>query len=646
MVLSVGLVALLRRVRLPPILGYLCVGMLAGPHALDWLYETETTHFLGEIGVVFLLFTVGLEFSIPQFIAMRKAVLGLGGAQVTLSTALGTLLSWTAGIPLAGAIVAGGALALSSTAIVVKQLTEQLELQSRHGQLALGILLFQDLAVAPFLVIIPILADGEQSLAWPLLLALFKGIIAFLGLFALGHWALRPLFREVAGAHSAELFTLTVLLVTLAAAWITHLLGLSLALGAFLAGMMLGETEFRHQVEADIRPFRDILLGLFFVTVGMQLDFSAFQDHWSWILLLIAGLVFGKGALISALTWFSGHESGVALRTGLVLAQGGEFGFVLLTLATSYGLFAGGTPQGVLAATTVTMALAPVLIRYNGPISKATLAGSYIRGRHQREQEIARATGELEQHTVIAGFGRIGQNIAGFLRYEGFPYVALDLDPYRVQEAHRAGDNVFFGDATHWSILRAAGIQRARALVISFDNPNAALKILHTVRQAGENIPILVRIRDDTNLERLVDAGATEVVPETVEASITLGNHLLNLLGTPADEIGQLLENVRSKRYRQLRSFFHGIEPQSLEETLGLTSHLHTITLPDNAYAVGRRLQEMDLESHGLTVAALHRNGIREDSPSPELELKAGDVLVLEGGAQSLEWGEKRLLSS
>jgi monovalent cation:H+ antiporter-2, CPA2 family len=338
---SVAAVAVFSRFHLPPIVGYLFVGFITGPHALGLVHPGEVTHLLGEIGVAFLLFTIGLEFSLSQLRAMKSVLLGLGGTQVAVGTVSGALISWALGIEWAGAFIVGGALSLSSTAIVVRQLADQLELQSRHGRLSLGVLLFQDLAAVPFLVVIPILAaQTGQSLVWPLILALIKGTVAFPIMLMLGHWALRPLFHVVTASRAPDLLTLTILLVSLAAAWITSVLGLSLALGAFLAGIMLGETEYRHQIETDIRPFRDVLLSLFFVTVGMRLDSALLAPVWPWIALILSGVIIGKGLAVALLTHAAGYDRSTALRTGLVLGQGGEFGIALLTLAVGTGLIA------------------------------------------------------------------------------------------------------------------------------------------------------------------------------------------------------------------------------------------------------------------------------------------------------------------
>ena len=642
---SVVIVAVFRRLHLPPILGYLFVGVIAGPHALGWLRDSTVTRSLGEIGVVFLLFTLGLEFSIPQFLAMRRTLLGLGGTQILIGTLSGGLIAWQLGIPWQAAIIVGGALAMSSTAMVVRQLTDQLELQSLHGRLALGILLFQDLAAVPFLVIIPILAASNHELiSGSLLIALGKGIFTFVGMLALGRWLLRPLFREVAAARSAELFTLTVLLVSLAAAWITSLMGLSLALGAFLAGMMLGETEFRHQIAADIRPFQDVLLGLFFITVGMQLDLSLLPPLWPWIVLMVLGLVLGKGPLIILLTRLAGYDNEVSLRTGVVLAHSGEFGFALLALALSNGLLSVVDSQPILAAIVISMALTPLLVRYNGPLAGALFARTHLGRSVQRVHGIAEALRDAKNHVIICGFGRIGQNMAGFLREEGFEYVALDLEPARIKEAWEAGEPVFFGDATHYKILEAVGVEKAKALIISFNDEQSALKILHIVRALRKELPILVRIRDDASLEKFLDAGATEVVPETLEASLMLAIQLLLLLEVPLGKVIDRVRTVRSDRYQLLRVFFRRVEAERQREAGRDHERLASVYLPPGAFAIGSRLGELGLEKQGILVTAVRRGEIRCESPGPELVLKPGDVVVLGGTPEQLAHAEERLL--
>jgi CPA2 family monovalent cation:H+ antiporter-2 len=644
LVTSVFAVTLFHRFRLPAVLAYLIIGVVIGPYALAWIPENEDTRLLAEFGVVFLLFTVGLEFPLGQLAAMRREVLGLGGAQVVLTIVLVVVVCVLLGFAPAAAFVIGGVLALSSTAIVVKQLKERVELSTRHGRLAIGILLFQDLAVIPFLILIPTLAgEVENSIALTMTLAMIKGGIVVAVMLAIGHWLLRPLFRFVATSRSSELFTLMVLLTALAAAWVTHELGLSLALGAFLAGMMLAETEFRHQVEIDIRPFRDVLLGLFFITVGMLLDVRSLFEVLHWVFLLVVAIVLAKIFIIVVISRLMGISMVIGLRTGIVLAQGGEFGFALLSLALSGQVLLADQVQVILAAILLSMLLTPLLIQYNGRLASWFFTGGYAQENQGIADSLASAAKDVSEHTIICGYGRVGQNVARFLEQENFSYLALDLDPLRVRLAREAGEQVNYGDAAHLKILEAAGLLRAKAVVVSFEDYYAAIKILALVRQLRPDIPVLVRTADDTNLERLQEAGATEVIPENLEASLMLSSHLLILLGVSIRHVLHKIEDVRGQRYQMLRGFFHGQDSNVHKKDLTHRERLHTFILSPDSHAVGHTLDEYRLQEIGVTVNALRRHGVRGEEPDADLMLQSGDTLILYGAPESLLQAEQRL---
>jgi CPA2 family monovalent cation:H+ antiporter-2 len=642
---AVVTITLFRRFHLPAILGYLMVGILVGPFGIGLVESNEDTRFLAEFGVVFLLFAIGLEFSLPQMMAMKGMVFGLGGSQVLITALLASGAAWLLGLAPNAAIVVGGILALSSTAIVSKQLSEQVELNTPHGRHAISILLFQDLAVIPLLVMIPLLAGASDQGLWSLLgWALLKAALVFAAIMAVGHWLLRPLFHEIASARSAELFTLTVLLVTLAAAFLTHEAGLSLALGAFLAGMMLGETQYRHQIEADIRPFQDVLLGLFFITVGMRVDLLSLLPILHWVLLLAVVLLLVKFTIILALVRASGQSLFTAFRSGMLLAQGGEFGFVLLDLSLESRLLPGQAGQILFAAIIISMAVSPFLIRYNGVLAKRFCAMRNFGDELQIMHDLAREAGQLDRHVILCGYGRIGQNLGRLLQREGFDFVALEMDPSVVREAREAGEPVHYGDSARREILEAAGLERASVLVISFAEHHAAMKILHRVQELRQELPVLVRTPDDSHLEELEAAGATQVMPEAVEASLMMGGQLLLLLKVPGSRIFKIMREIREGHYKLLRDFFHGNEARDMGQEEAFQERLHTVTLPDKAFAVGHSIEDLHLWDWQVSVTAVRRGGIRGEAPEPTTLLQAGDVLVLAGTPQHLEHAEGLLL--
>jgi len=644
LVVAVVLVALFRYLHLPQVLAYLCAGIVVGPYGMAWIPDLEGTRYLAEFGLVFLMFTVGLEFSFPKLMAMKSVVFGLGGAQVFFSCLVFGFVAWLVGVPAEGAIVIGGMLAMSSTAIVMKLLSDQLEQNLLHGRHAFSVLLFQDLIVVPFLILIPALAgDGEQTVWITLGWALLKGVMVMIAIIFLGRWLLRPFFHEVASARLREFFMLAVLLLTLASAWLTDVAGLSLALGAFLAGVMLGETEYRHQVESDILPFRDILLGLFFVTIGMMLDLSAMRLLWPWVLVSVSAIIFFKALLILGLGKSFAMETAVALRTGLVLSQVGEFAFALLLLANQFHLFNQQTSQILLASIILSMMVAPIIVRHNGNLARRLVPG-YTHASESNLDVIRAEADVTDRHVIICGYGRSGQNLAWMLEQEGFPNLALDLDPVRVRDARDAGKPVVYGDVTLRDVLEAAGLSRARALAISFHDVPAALKILDTTRLVRPDMPVIVRTKDDSELERLNAAGATEVVPESLEGSLMMGSHLLLLMGVPISRIVRHVRNVRADRYQMLRGFFHGEDLHDGRDTHAYQARLHSVTLPDGAHAVGKPISFLQLEKAEVTVSAVRRGGIRGPEPAPETRLAAGDVLVLYGTPEALDAAEKILL--
>jgi CPA2 family monovalent cation:H+ antiporter-2 len=640
---AVAVVVLFRSLHLPPLLGYLLVGVAVGPFALAWIPDTEEGRRLGEFGVVFLMFSIGLEFSLLKLFQLRRAVFGLGLAQVVLTMAGVLLLAAAVGAAWQAGLALGGAIAMSSTAIVLRVLGERMQLETPHGRDIVGVLLFQDLAVVPLLILIPAIAEGSGDLAQRLAVALVKGGAVLVAVLFLGQKLMRAWFHVVARRRSHELFILNVLLITLGLAWLTERAGLSFALGAFLAGMLIAETEYRHQVEEDIRPFREVLLGLFFVTIGMRLDLGTVAANATLTVALTALLVVFKFALVIALARAFGSTPGAALRTGLALAQAGEFSLVLLVQAHSLALLDRDLAQLVVAAMLLSMLASPFLIQASDSLALRWSSTEWML-RSIALHRVATQSLATERHVIVCGYGRTGQRLAHLLEQEGIAIIALDTDPERVRGAGAAGERVVYGDASRHETLVAAGIARASALVITFAKPELALRILHHVRALNPALPVIVRTLDDANLDRLIAAGASEVVPETFESSLMLASHALVLLGIPLRRVVHRIREVREGRYSLMRGFFHGESDEAEDFDEAQEPRLHSVTLSPGALAVGRSLGEIALESIGVEVTALRRQDTRMIAPDPQTALKEGDVIVLRGTAERLAAAEMRLL--
>ncbi len=641
-----------RLAKLPPMLGYLVVGVLIGPNATALAKDSAGVQYLAEFGVVFLMFVIGLEFNLPKLKSMRKLVFGLGLAQVML-TILGSVLghyllvwiySFTARpweLSWQGAIVLGGAMAMSSTAIVVKLMSDRLELESEHGRRVMGVLLFQDLAVVPLLVLIPALDSTGKDMAVSLGLAGLKAGVLLTLLLVGGQRVMRWWLTQVARRKSEELFILNLLLVTLGLAWLTEHFGLSLALGAFVAGMLVAETEYKHQVETDIRPFHDVLLGLFFITIGMKLDWRPVLAEWPLVLLLTLGPVVAKFVLVAALSRLFGAAPGTALRTGLYLAQAGEFGFVLLTLGAANQLIDPRWLSPVLASMVLSMMATPLLVMYSNRIVMKLSASDWLM-QSVAMTTIAKRSINAEAHVIIAGYGRSGQNLARILEGEKIPYMALDLDPDRVRQAAAAGQSVVFGDAARLQSLMAAGLARASAVVVSYQDTASALKILRLVQAHAPKVPVIVRTIDDSEMEKLRAAGATEVVPEAIEGSLMLASHALALVGVPMRRVIRVVQDQRDARYGLLRGYFHGADDDTADDLH--TARLHSITLPVAGASVGRTLADQALHAIGVTVVSVRRASGAVSKPDEAMVLGPGDTLVLSGLPEPLALAEGKLL--
>ena len=643
LLLAAAVVAIVvcRLARLPPILGYLVVGIAVGPHAMALVPDNAAVRDLAEFGIVFLMFSIGLEFSLPQLKAMGRSVFGLGVAQVAITTAVAMAVVHLAGFGWLPGFTLGGALAMSSTAIVSKLLAERSELNSEHGRDVMGVLLFQDLSVVAFLIAVPTLAAGGSDLWLSLGKAVGKAAVALGVILLFGQVPMRAWFHLVARLRSPELFMINVLLVTLGLASLTELAGLSFALGAFLAGMLIAETEFRYEVEEDIKPFRDVLLGLFFVTVGMYLDLKVVGANLGWVALLLVGPVLAKLVLIVILARIFGSPPGTALRTGFYLAQAGEFGIVMLALAADLTVLEATFVQLVLAAMVLSMLAAPLMIQFAEPLVRKFTANDWL-ARAALVTQIAARTMARKEHVIICGFGRSGQNLARLLEKEGIAFIALDADPDRVRESAAEGSNVVYGDAGRRESLIAAGLPKARAVAITFADTAAAVKILHHVHHLRPEVPVIVRTLDDSELDRLVKAGATEVVPEVLEGSLMLASHSLLLSGVPLNRVLARIREIREERYSLFRGFYHGVT-DAADAADNLQPRLQSVMLNERSAAIGRTLADFDLD--GLVeVTGVRRRGERSEVPDPDFRFEEGDVVVLLGRPGNLAVAERRLM--
>jgi len=641
--LAVAMTVLFHRLKAPSSLGYLLVGFILGPYATGLIDDAPQIRTLAEFGVVFLLFTIGLSFSLPQIKDFRSDVFSLGFTQVTATTVIVGLLAWVAGFAASSAFVIGAVFAQSSTAIIAKQLQDQSEQDSRHGRLSVAMSVFQDVTAVPFIVVIPVLAISVTPflLGEMLLWAIVKSVLAFFLVLLAGRWLVKPLFRYIAAKPSIEIFTLTVLLIALIAAWTTSMLGLSLAFGAFLAGTVLSETEFRHQIESSIRPFRDILLGLFFVGIGMLIDPRVIAN--TWLLAIVGALVLLiiKTVLVALIVRARQIDWRTAWRTGLVLAIGGEFGFALLAIALIGGSIEAKIGQIVLVSVLFSMIAGSFIIRYNGVITNAV--GQFFTSSKYKTDSSADKQVQipiLRNHVILCGYGRIGQAVAHFLEAESIPYVAIDMDSTLVRNAHGAGEPVYYGDATDRRMLEQLSLNSARLLLISHNDFGSAIKTLEVAKTLRPSLSVLVRTRDEGHVTELQNAGASQVVPETLEAALIIASQALILLNVSQAKVWRLLQEQRAQRYPLLYQVHSG---DLLSEKLESTVTDSICEVPPTSHIIGRPLSDFIPEA--IIVKALFREDLQTTTPSLDTNVMSGDKLILHGPTNELET-TKRLISS
>lgn len=630
-----------KRINLPPILAYLFAGIIVGPSVLSLFDHPEQMHVLAEIGIAFLLFTLGLEFSLPKLQAMRHLVFGLGMSQMVITTLLASGVAYLFGFSTSAALVIGGIIGLSSTAIVIKQTTEMGTLNTPRSQLAVSILLFQDLAVVPFLIFIPLINNpAESSFTMLMLIALLKGIVVITTLLLIGKWVLPKLFREIANTRTDELFVLTTITVVLMASGLTYAMGLSLALGAFIAGMMLGESQYKYQLESDIRPFQDILMGLFFVTVGMQLDLPIV---WEYAFIIIAGLIAMlalKVLIVRFSAWAFKTNDNDAWAAAFKVCQMGEFSFILASLAVTHSVLDSKTASILVSIGILSMICTPYLVansvRFANVFAPDKTAGS-INNAQVLEQI-------RSGHVIILGYGRVGQSTARMLDMENIKYIAVDIDPIRVQESQTANEPVIYGDVSDKSILQSVNIDEAVSVIVTFDHIPKATQCIDCIRGFNSDIPIIVRTRKDYAMDALYNSGATQVVPELQEGVLMLVSQVYHYSGVPLAKILKRIRNERKGHYDHLHGFYPGETTEVSYESVDKLRFMHAININRSAWAVGKTVGQCDLLKYGVQVRKIKRGHDVIIDPSMQEVLCDDDILVISGKPQRVERAERFIL--
>jgi monovalent cation:H+ antiporter-2, CPA2 family len=536
---AVLIVPLFHRLKVSPVLGYLLGGVLIGPSALGLIKSPEATAILAELGVVFLLFTVGLELSLDRLKAMRRYALRIGLPQVILCATLITLVALGVGTSVDAAVIAGLALALSSTAIIIQLLSERNEASARTGRATIAVLLVQDIAVAPILVLLTVLSQREGNFLGIGGEALLKGVAAIVLLIVAGRYVLRPVFRLIAATKDQDLFLALTLLAVVITAAFTQQAGLSAALGAFLGGVLMSESEFRHQIESKLEPFAGLLLGVFFTSVGIQLDLASAMSQPMALTATVLGLLLLKGIIVAFLAKLAGFPMEGAIRLGLYLAAGGEFAFVILGQASTAGVVDQQTAEFLQLAAGMSMALTPVLPQLTDWILNRAYAGTSVRRQNPAETE------DLDGHILILGYGRVGTTVGRMLAQKDIKFHALDSNVAPVRAARARGEPVFLGDAQSNDMLELVGIERASAIVITLDSDVSALKAVRRIRERWPHIPIYARARNDHHAEELHRAGVAAIVPETLDASLRLSALVFEKLGAEPKSIDELLSAAR-----------------------------------------------------------------------------------------------------
>lgn len=644
MLLAVAVLTVIicRRLHIPTMLGYLIVGFIAGPGVLRIISQTEATDFVGEIGIVFLMFSIGLEFSLPKLRAMKNLVFGLGTMQVVFTILLIIGIGLIMKNPLLPSLALAGAMTVSSTAIVSKMMSGRGELGTHHGQMVMGVLLMQDIAVVPLMILMHTLAGDASTLWTDLGLALLKMAVVLFVLLYLGEKLMRPWFNLVAKLEQSEVFMLNVLLVTLGVAYLTELAGLSLALGAFVAGMLIAETQYRFQVEDDIRPFRDILLGFFFITVGMKLDIAVLFDNYIQILSFLAVLLLLKAFVVYIVSRVGQHKRTDAFQAALYLAQGGEFGFVLLSLALKDELIPIETVQIGTAAILLSMLIAPLLITLAPLLVNKFGKKSWDEKAVDLHQMLVENMSKND-HVIIVGFGRTGQTVARMLQNEGINYYALDTDAERVQAARLAGEPIAFGDAKRKDILLAAGLNRAHMVILTSHLFKENEHILSVIMQQRPTLPVIVRTNSEEHAHLLGEKGAAGVISDEQETGLVLASEAMIHYGMPFYRVYNVIRTVRQNKYDVLKDIYLGDDEKAAAQG-NKSIYRDSIQLTAGAFAIGRDLRSLPFTQLKVSLLGIRRGTKLIKKPDAEFVLSENDVVLVIGLPANVEQLKNTLL--
>ena len=545
---AVIIVATFKKMKLSPVLGYFVAGGIIGEHGLAYV-NSQNTETLGEVGVIFLLFAIGLELTFERLKAMRRYVFGFGSMQVLITSLAIGFVAYAMGEDVASAVIIGGGLALSSTAIVLQVVAENREQSTQVGRLSLAVLLMQDFAVVPLLVMVPILAGEQVGLIRPIGEAFLRAVFALVSIFVVGRIFLRPLFSMISSSNpreSNEIFIATTILIALGTAWLTHYMGLSLALGAFAAGLLVAETEFQLQAEESIAPFKGLFLGLFFMSVGMTIDLELVLDNLSFITALSFGLILLKTIIVIMLCLIFKFSIGNSIHVGLLLAQGSEFAFILFRLADKTGIFNIDT-NTLLLVVTITMAFTPLVAMLGSWIAKR-LDKKY----RLKQNEIYKEISDMDHHVIVLGFGRVGQMVARLLEAENINFVAIDIGPEHVASERQKGNPVYLGDASSLEMMESVGIARASSVIITLSNEVTLKKTAKKISKLYPKLPIIVRAKDLAKSDELYAVGAKIIVPETYETGLQLGGAVLKSVGISEFEVSRIKNQFRAGNYIKL----------------------------------------------------------------------------------------------